>query len=76
MKVYNLTAAQIVDIYQSGIERGNDESSAYEWGCAPRTEKHDYLRYCLIYDIKLCGDIEYEQKDQWFEDFINESKSY
>jgi len=74
LKTYTLTAAQIIDIYNSGIERGNDEASAYEWGCSPRTQKYDYLRDCLIYDIKLCGDIEYEQKDQWFKDFMNEKQ--
>jgi hypothetical protein len=38
-----LTFDQIEEIYQAGVERGNDEATSYDWGCSPRNAYLDNL---------------------------------
>lgn len=40
---FELTMDNIKEIYKAGIRRGNEESSAYEWGCQPSGRLYDEL---------------------------------
>jgi hypothetical protein len=43
MKTMTLTFDQIEEIYQAGVERGNDEATSYDWGSSPRNAYLDNL---------------------------------
>ena len=50
MKTMTLTMDQIKEIYDAGVERGNDEATSYDWGGSPRNAYHDNL-IDAIFDI-------------------------
>jgi hypothetical protein len=66
---YELTAEQIKDIYRAGIREGNDEATSFECGSSRFVSTYDYLEEVLIYDLKICGDIDYDQKAPWWKSF-------
>lgn len=49
--MYNLTAKQIVEIYDTGRRRGSEEECAFDWGASPRGN-----RYVELEDVLIWGD--------------------
>lgn len=67
MTTMTLTMDQIKTIYEAGIRRGNDESSAHEWGSSPSGSKFDELEGALFDIVNhgvSYGDAGYVDYDQ------------
>lgn len=43
MKTLTVTMKQVIDIFRAGVDRGQSEASAFEWGCSPGGTKFDKL---------------------------------
>ena len=43
MKTFTLTMKQVIDIFRAGVDRGQSEASAFEWGCSAGGGKFDKL---------------------------------
>ena len=41
MQTFTFTVDQIKEIYKAGIKRGNDEATAFEWGCRASGKEFD-----------------------------------
>ena len=70
-----LTPAQIVEVYKAGIERGNEEAVAYDWGSSPSGGKFDPLENCLVWDWS-CSEtfgLEYSARKVWWELFLKDA---
>lgn len=74
---FSMTAKELVEIYEAGINRGNEIATAYEWGSMPSGSRLDELENVLIWDstgVGLCKDMDYDHKVAWWEDFKNAIK--
>lgn len=60
MQTFTFTIEQIKEIYQAGIDRGNDEATSFEWGSSPHGSKFDNCVQA-IYDI-INKDIEFDDE--------------
>ena len=71
--MYSLTPKQIVEIYEAGITFGENRQCAYDWGNSPSGDVYDELENCLVYDLDLIGDLDYDVKKFWFTEFKKEA---
>ncbi len=51
-KTYELTAKQIVEIYDAGRSRGSDEATAFDWGSSPTT----WNRFSELEEVLIWGE--------------------
>lgn len=63
MKIYQLTAAQILEIYKAGRESGHNSATAYEWGSIQPPEWQELEEVLIWGDGVLTGkDMDYDEK--------------
>lgn len=68
-----LTPAQIVEIYEAGIKRGNEESTAYEWGSRPSGAKLQELEDAIVWNgDRFLPSLDFDAKVAWWEAFKKE----
>jgi hypothetical protein len=66
-----LTPIQILQIYEAGIRRGNEEAVAYEWGVRASGHKLDELEDTFLWEgiDSIIQDLDYDQKNFWWKQF-------
>jgi len=74
-RLLTFTPAQIVAIYEAGMERGNEEAAAFDWGSHAAGGKFYGLENSLVWD-QQCREVqalEYDAKKVWFEQFLKDA---
>lgn len=76
MNVYNLTAKQIIEIYDAGRRRGSEEECAFDWGVSPRGNRYEELEAALIWgDGIITGkEVDYDEKQEIWNLFKTEAE--